>query len=503
MSALETFFGGLTLEQSSPAALPIENMPLPAELEFKLAARSGNRLRTCVSRNDSVVTGQPLAQPEGKNQTPLLSSACGTVSSIEQDRLIILTDQQQTDHFALPANNDAIPTAFADKLFHCGVQGLGGAAFPGYAKVLSLAGNHTEFSTDTLIINAAECEPLICCDQALIQESASALAHAIVTLSVLLKAARTLVAIEDCHANEIALLSQALASPNPSRISVKSIPTVYPSGSERQLVKILTGIEIAAGQLPHDYGILNFNIATALAAVAAWENDQPQTSRVVTVAGDALAGVRNIRARFGTRLEDLLQFVGIDGKQFSNVTVGGPLSGYAANTNDTVVSAASNCILVNHPAEAPTVLNCIRCGECDKVCPAQLLPQQLHWFCNSNNLTDAKKFQLNACIECGCCDYVCPSNIPLTRQFRDAKHVVADQQRTAALAKIAQLRFDAREIRLQKKAEQRELRLKQRKAEVEKRNQQQAANQSAPGDDAIAAALARARERKLKRQKPG
>lgn len=470
MTRQYSFQGGINLPQrlsvkwsectDQALGQPIMNMPLPERLVYPLQTRRGIIRRPLVNAGDSVVSGQLLAIDDLNREVPLLASAAGTIERITAD--ITLKTAPDT-----PATFSGSEGSGSDqeKLQLLGIQGLGGAAFASFAKLDSCADNAIE----SLIINAAECEPLICCDQALIREHSIDILLGIELLLTLSGAQQCLIGIEDSMQAEIQLLSNALQSSPSDNIELVVVPARYPTGSEKQLIQVLTGKSIPATQLPRDQGVVCFNIATAYAVKQALLENRAQIDRVVTVTGTAVDKPGNIRLKFGTRLEDLLSWLGISTEAHPFVTLGGPISGQQIDIKRASVSAATNCLVIDHAASSKPAIACIRCGECDKVCPANLLPQQLHWFCRDNNLNDAEKFHLSACIECGCCDFVCPSNIALTPQFRQAKHDAAEQHRLAELAVHAQSRFDARTERLARKENLKQLKLQQRKDALEKK----------------------------------
>jgi len=478
---LHRFHGGIHFaEQENPAlAHTITQMPLAKELKFSLQCNSHPPLRPLVSIGDKVTIGQILAVATDEKSTPLLASANGTVTQC--DDIIVLETQTDT---ALRLE-DLHKLDDVHRLHRLGVNGLGGAAFSTSGKLRSNANNPIH----TLIINAAECEPVICCDQAVIREHADEIVAGIIRLIKLLGAERCFVGIEDSMPVETNKLREAIraARETPSndtsnnflnRIDIVEIPTIYPTGGEKQLINVLTGIALKPQQRPASSGILCFNVSTTLAIKQALIDQHPQLDRVVTVAGDAVTTPQNIRVRLGTPIVTLLQHLGLAYNQQLYIIHGGPLTGREIDAFTTSVSAATNCILVNHRKASPHTRACIRCGKCDLVCPANLLPQQLHWYCQTDNTDDAEKFHLSACIECGCCDYVCPSKIALTEQFRQAKYLALKKERAATLASQAKARFEARAIRLQRKEEQRLQKIENRKRAL------QAKRQSPPGSNA-------------------
>jgi electron transport complex protein RnfC len=225
---------------------------------------------------------------------------------------------------------------------------------------------------------------------------------------------------------------------------------------------MLTGREVPAGGLPMEIGVVCQNVATA-AAVARWTCEGvPLISRIVTITGSAVAEPANLEARLGTAIAELVGECGGYRSSVERLIMGGSMMGVTLSSDALPIMKATNCIvaatagdLMPRAAEMP----CIRCGNCARVCPALLLPQQLHWHGqrpgNSADLMALADLGLLDCIECGCCDYVCPSQIPLTARFRDNKALLTPELQRRAQASAARERFEARGARLQRLAETR------------------------------------------------
>jgi electron transport complex protein RnfC len=300
-----------------------------------------------------------------------------------------------------------------------GLVGLGGAAFPTATKLEQGAASQVK----ELILNGAESEPYITCDQVLMETRAAEIVAGAQILLHALEADRCRIAIEDDKPRALASIRSALAHLSDSRISVVALPSVYPAGWEGQLVASLTGREIPRGKLPADIGVICQNVATA-SAVAAWiMRGEPLTRRIVTVAGGGVQQPRNLEARVGTSLANLIAECGGYRKGAAALIVGGPMMGLSVPSDEIPLVKSTNCVLVTLPSELQEreTLPCIRCGDCSLVCPAGLLPQQLDWYAREDNGNALLDLGLWDCIECGCCDYVCPSQIPLAEHFRRAK----------------------------------------------------------------------------------
>ena len=247
----------------------------------------------------------------------------------------------------------------------------------------------------------------------------------------------------------------------------------------------ITGKTLAPGCRAADQGILCLNVATVLAAHRA-QRGYPMISRVVSITGARALSPVNVRVRFGTTVEHVLQFTGNLPAQHDRVRAGGPLSGFDLMHTSVPVTATTHCLAIEPELHKPAAVACIRCGACSDVCPVNLVPQQLYWHSRADDLDGASRFGLQSCIECGCCDVVCPSAIELTATFRYARAAVREEQHQQALAQLAQQRFELRQQREHA-----------REIETHRAREAKKAQLTSP-DDAIAAALARTRARKKK-----
>ncbi len=395
------------------------------------------------------------------------------------------------------------------KIANAGIAGMGGAGFPTHIKV------NTKPDINFLIINAAECEPYITADDLLMREHSAAIVDGINILNQLLNPAFILIGIEDNKPQAIKALQQATKSLE--KISVCVLPTKYPSGGEKQLIKLLTGKEVASGTLPISSGIVVQNIATCFAISDAVINDTPLIRRVITLTGQALAKPQNVWALLGTPVSYLLAQAGFTRQENTPIAnppaanppvanppviMGGPMMGFSILNEQVPVVKTSNCILAPSKTEMPSAFDnnaneveCIRCGQCADVCPSQLLPQELQWSAKAKDHQQLAKLNLFDCIDCGACAYVCPSQIPLVQYYRIAKAEIRQQQQLDLKAEKAKERFEARKLRLERDKIAREEKHKKaaaaRKAAMNKKTPEAGAAKSA-----VAAALARVKAKK-------
>lgn len=387
-----------------------------------------------------------------------------------------------------------------DRIRNAGISGMGGAGFPTDIKLRPPRDRKVE----TLILNGAECEPYITADDMTMRELADEVVAGMKVMAWILRPSRCVVGIEDNKPEAIEAMRKAVQG---TQIEIAVVPTKYPSGGEKQLVQILTGLEVPSGGIPADIGVMCQNVGTAVAVSRAIFEGIPLISRVFTISGDAVQEPGNFDVLIGTPVSDLLAAAGLQADKLNRLVLGGPMMGYTLTTDQIPVIKTSNCVIAATRAELPAPppeQPCIRCGECAEVCPMELLPQQLFWYSKATEFEKAEHLNLFDCIECGACSYVCPSSIPLVQYYRFAKGEIRTQRAEQLKSDRARERFEARQARLEREQQEKELRRKERAkaaAEAQAQKQAEAEQTVSQGDavdnrDAKAALVQQALERK-------
>nr|WP_233280181.1 electron transport complex subunit RsxC [Pseudomonas xionganensis] len=472
---------------------PIQPAPLPKRLTLPLGQHIGAAAEPCVALGQRVRKGEKIAEANGFVSAPLHAPTSGTVSFIGPQPYphvsgmlapAIVIDSDGLDEWIDLTPNPDYRHMEASELLalirEAGISGLGGAGFPTAVK---LTARPTQ-KIHTLIINGTECEPYITADDLLMRERASELVSGIDILVQLIQPDQVLIGIEDNKPEAIAAMRSACSERS---YQIRVFPTKYPSGGEKQLIQILTGVEVPSGGLPADIGILCQNVGTCVAVHEAVVLGRPLISRITTLTGEALARPGNIEVLLGTPVGELLEFAGLDRSKLNRLIMGGPMMGFTLPSLDVPLIKTANCLLASTATELPPpppALPCIRCGECAEACPASLLPQQLHFFALGREHEQLKAHNLFDCIECGACAYVCPSSIPLVQYYRAAKAEIRELEQKQLKAEHSKQRFEQRQERLRRAEEQKEA---ERKARAEKAARAKAAQAESPAAPAAPA----------------
>ncbi|WP_332672509.1 electron transport complex subunit RsxC [Aromatoleum sp.] len=508
IARLFNFRGGVKPEshKNESSTTPIAPVVLPPRLVIPLRQGARSAARCVVEVGQKVRKGERIGEGEGFLGTAVHASTSGTIIEIAPypmahasslDTLSVVIEPDGADEWIEhgPFDLRSVPRdAVLKYLRDQGIVGLGGATFPTHIKL----GNGRDI--DTLVVNGAECEPWITCDDRLMRERAAEILSGVTILRELIGAARVLVGIEDNKPEAIAAMRESAAALS-EPIEIVPVPTLYPAGGEKQLIRVLTGIEIAHGKLGTEFGVQCFNVGTAYAVHRAIRHGEPLISRVVTLTGN-VEHPGNHEVLIGTPVESLLPLARPKSGTDRYLT-GGPMMGIALGNLSVPTTKGSNCVIAASRAlfpPPPPELPCIRCGSCARACPASLQPFELYWFSRAKNFGKAQEYHLFDCIECGCCAFVCPSHIPLVDYFRFSKSEIWAREREVTAADQARDRFEFRNFRQEREKDEKAAKLAAKAAETRAKLSDTAGGDAVADEDPkkalIAAALARAKQQK-------
>lgn len=521
MRSLFRFHGGVkpATNKAASTSEPIVKAPLPRRLVVPLHQSIGGTPHPLVRAGQRVLKGELIGAADGNVSSAVHAPTSGLVTAVEPalmahpSGLTMLSVIIEPDGEERWAELDRLnykstpPDELRDFVRDAGIVGLGGAVFPTHLKM----NPGREGRTRTLVLNGAECEPFITCDDMLMRERAAGIVKGTAILRHLLQADEVLIGIEDNKPEAVAAMQTAVHAEGES-MEVVAIPTRYPAGGAKQLIRVLTGIEVPHGRRSTDFGVQCFNVGTAYAVFEALTCGHPLISRIVTVAGN-VDRPRNYEVLIGTPMSDVVRLSG-QRTDTTRYLMGGPMMGMRMPGFDVPVVKATNCILVASDAlfpPPPPEQACIRCGECAHACPADLQPFELYWFSRAKNFGKAQEYHLFDCIECGCCAYVCPSHIPLVDYYRFSKSEIWARERDKSASDQARERFEFRNFRQEREKEEKAAKLAAKAAETRAKLATEPAVDGAaatPAADAaedpkkalIAAALARAQAQRAAAQ---
>jgi len=498
--------GGLHLDANKTQSLqqPLRSASVPGQLYIPLSQHIGEAAEPLVEVGDKVLKGQLIARSPGYISAPVHASSSGKVvaigdypvphpSGMHAACIVIATDGEDRPADTRLRMDDvfnADPADIRQRVRDAGIVGLGGAGFPASVKL----NPGPDREVDLLVINAAECEPYISCDEALMCSRPQEILDGVRIMRHALNASQVVIGIEDNMPTALVQLQHCLDQTGASDIQLTPVPTIYPAGGEKQLIYALTGEEVPSQGLPIDLGIVCHNVGTAGAIARALTQGEPLISRVVTVTGEGVRQPANLEVRIGTPVADLIEECGGYTDDVARLLMGGPMMGFSL-PNDSVPSIkTTNCILAASYRETPQVTAaspCIRCSDCADVCPVSLLPQQLYWYAHARNFDQIQDYNLFDCIECGCCAQVCPSHIPLVQYYRFAKTEIWAMESERQFSDMSRQRHEFRIERLEREKKA----LEERRAKARKALKPKVGDANAKQAE-IAAALQRVKAKK-------
>lgn len=431
-----TFKGGFHIRDHKELTntIPTKRVPDCDMHIFPMRQHIGAPLKPLVQIGDKVKVGQKIADSEEFVSAPVHSSVSGTVTDIQQyfhdstamvDAIFVKNDKEYTvSEDVCPKDYTKMTTEEILKTIReAGIVGMGGAGFPTHVKLAP------RNKVDYVIINGAECEPYITSDHRYMLENADDIIYG-------LKIAMKALGLSDGHIGVELNKPDGMEALKASKeyganIHIIALKTKYPQGAEKQLIKAVTGRNVPAGKLPADAGAVVVNVATAVAIANAFKTGMPAIEKNVTVSGDAVQNPSNFRVRTGVPVKFLIEQAGGFKNEPEKIISGGPMMGISQYNTDYPVTKTTSSVLAISKAEKTYDPDspCIRCGRCVDHCPMRLMPFKLSEASRKDDIEMARKYNILECIECGLCSYICPANKNLLQFIRMIKPEVMKKVR--------------------------------------------------------------------------
>ncbi len=434
-----TFKGGIHVaEHKNTAGVRTEPITPPSEVIIPLSQHIGAPAKAIVAVGDTVLVGQKIGEVSEGLGCPVHSSVSGKVKAFVSDYtpagkridcIVIESDGNFTPSPDLRPLGKKLPECTSEEIIEAvreaGISGMGGAAFPTYAKIASAVGK-----VKTVIVNCAECEPYITVNHRLLLENPMSVINGAKILMKAVGVRRTLFAIEDNKLDAANRLEEIAV--NSPFFDVKVMKTKYPQGDERQLIYALFGKELAPGKLPADVGVVIFNAETCAAVYNSLSTGMPLVNRMVTVDGDCIGRPRNFRVPIGTKMSWLAECAGGLVKTPERIIAGGPMMGQAGWNPDAPVVKSTSAVLMLSKGSVPKSVSdpaCIRCGKCVKNCPMHLAPCYLAEASRAHEFDLCEKYGAMSCVECGSCSYNCPAKVEIVQSIKVAKAEIRNKKK--------------------------------------------------------------------------
>ncbi|MGI5829486.1 MAG: electron transport complex subunit RsxC [Bradymonadia bacterium] len=411
--------------------LCIEEMPLAAELHVILGQHIGAECDAVVARGEALAEGQLIGVVSEGLGANLHAPCAGKVKALafapHPTRVRTATVVIETDAEAEEVVYEAVEWEGLERdeilrrVEAAGVIGGGGAGFPTHVKLNPPA----DAEITCLVINGAECEPYVTADDRVMVEEAQSVLEGVGIMMRALGVGECAIGIEANKRAAIQAMREAAKSWPVSRglLRIEELQVKYPQGSEKQLIFALTRRSVPSGALPVSVGVVVQNVSTARAVYDAVARNKPLTERVLTVSGSGVKRAANLRVKIGTRVRDIVEYLGGISPKTKKVLIGGPMMGYATPDLDFSVMKTTTALLFLTEDETDTKewSNCIRCGWCLDACPMGLEPKEIALYVEANKGDETEQFGVLDCFECGSCAFVCPAKRPLVQFIRIAK----------------------------------------------------------------------------------
>lgn len=429
--------GGVSVSHNkNTAEMPVERMPIPSKVVLPMQQHIGAPCSPTVKVGDIVSVGQVIGDSESFVSAPIHATVSGKVTAVGDVRLAngiitkgvtIESDGEMRLYEGIKPPVVTNKKELAKAVRESGLVGLGGAGFPTHVKL----NFPDDKEIDTLVINAAECEPYITVDYRECIENAENVLKGAELIRKILGVKQVIIAIEDNKPKVFEVMKEIADRDNDTGDAIKlmTLASRYPQGAEKMMVLSATGRKVPPGKLPADVGCIVMNVASVAFIARYIETGKPLVSRSITVDGGAISQPKNLRVPIGTNIGDIIDYCGGFKSEPRKLISGGPMMGIAICGTDAPICKQNNAILAFDDRKdlIKKERDCIRCGKCVDVCPMSLMPTLIERYAKVKDAESLKDYNVNVCMECGSCAYCCPSGRPLVQYMRLAKQVLREE----------------------------------------------------------------------------
>lgn len=437
LRAVKKVRGGVKVaHHKNTAELEVVRIPTPSKVVIPMQQHIGAPCEPVVKVGDEVAVGQLIGDSDKFVSAPIHTSVSGTVTAIGDIKMpngsvskavTIESDGEMRLWEGIKPPKVETREDLIKAVRDSGLVGLGGAGFPTHVKL----NFPPDKNIDTLVVNAAECEPYITVDYRECMENSWDILSGVYALKELLGFKQVIIAAEDNKPEAFKVLGKIADHDADIDDSVKLmvLESKYPQGAEKMMVQSATGRRVPPGKLPADVGCVVMNVASVAFIARYLKTGKPLVSRSLTVDGSAIAEPKNVRVPVGTDIGEIIDFCGGFKGEPSKILTGGPMMGLAIVGTDLPVLKQNNAILAFTADDAvlKPETDCIRCGRCVAACPMSLMPTNIVKAAKIKDVDALKRAGVTVCMECGSCAFACPAGKPLVQHMRLAKAILREE----------------------------------------------------------------------------